>query len=166
MDIYTAEVRRQRDNGLKEIDTLKDKLAKCEEDSEAYLDSAQHNMEVALLWKKAHEKLTKEVKRLQAEDRCLRSTLQSYRDEHEKYRQIDIHNHKTFTVIHELTAELNETKLSANSEGWVEGWEAACRYHELPEEAVREGMTIHEDYDELKRENTRLVAEVAQLKEY
>ncbi len=150
----------------KKNQTLKEKVEKCEQDSEEYLDSAQHNMEVALLWKKAHEKLTKEVEPLRADSEGVRTALQSYRNEHDRYRQIDISNHKAFTRIHELSTEINEIKLSSQSEGWTEGWEAACRYHNLTGKATCTATTFHEDYDELKRENEELAAEVTQLKEY
>jgi cell division protein FtsB len=150
---------------VKEIQILKAKVKECEQDSEAYLDSAQHNMEVALVWKKEHEKLTKEVERLRASDSLLTATLQSYRNEHTRYRQIDTDNRKTFTRVHELKAEINETRLSERSEGWTEGWEAACRYHELSDKDACTGRLLHVDYDELKRENEELESEVAQLKE-
>jgi len=148
-----------------EIQILKAKIEESEEDSEEYLDSAQHNMEVALMWKKEHEKLTKEVENLRADSKGIRTTLQSYRNEHDRYRQIDTNNRKTFTRIHKLKAEVIETRLSSRSEGWTEGWEAASHYHELPEEATCTAKTFHVDHDKLVRENEELAAEVNRLKE-
>jgi chromosome segregation ATPase len=118
---------------VKEIQILKAKIKECEQDSEAYLDSAQHNMEAALMWKKEHEKLTKEVEQLRASNDMLKSILKRYKD-HDVQCQKRVNdyaeeNYKLRAQVEHV--EINDAKLSSRSEGWRKGWEAACYYHEL-----------------------------------
>lgn len=147
-----------------EIQSLKEEIEECKQDSEAYLDSAQHNMEVALAFKKENEKQAKEVASQTASLEWFRETLQWYK-QHSVRLQSQVRDLQKANADLHLDVGKDDKRLAALSEGWLGGWEAACRYNELSEEDAAVGTTFHEDYDELAAEKLRLEIEVDRLED-
>ena len=147
-----------------EIRQLKEEIEECKQDSEAYLDSAQHNNSVALAYKEANEGLTKEVTHSQWALEHYRETLQWYKN-YSAQNQKDIGDLQKKISKLRFDPDKKDARLAALSEGWLGGWEAACCYNELSEEDACTGKTFHADYDELARENAALKAEVARLED-
>jgi chromosome segregation ATPase len=145
-----------------EIQSLKEEIEDLKQDGEAYLDSASHNMEVALAFKKENEKLSREVASQKAGIEWFRETLQWYKSYSAKsQKEVRVLQNKN-DQLH-FDTDKKDTRLAALSEGWIEGWDAACRYNELSEEDAAVGTTFHADYDEMAAENLRLETEVDRL---
>ena len=149
---------------LTENEKLKEEIEECKQDSEAYLDSAQHNMEVALAFKKENEKLAKEVAGQQWGLKCAKEALQWYKN-FSRQTQKDVTDLQKKILKFRFDPDKKDGRFEALSEGWLEGWDAGCRYNELSEEATCTGKTFHEDYNELIAEKLRLETEVDRLED-
>jgi hypothetical protein len=145
-----------------ENEELRAELEECKQDSEAYLDSAQHNMEVALAFRKENEKLAKEVAGQRWTLGCTKEALQWYKNFSRQTQKEALDLQKKICKFR-FDPDKKDGRFEALSEGWLEGWDAGCRYNELSEEDACSGKTFHEDYDKLVAEKLRLEIKVDRL---